>query len=254
MINKGIDIKHPKLRGEWAELRFMARAAEHGLRVTKPWGETARYDFAVEHDGHFLRVQVKSTTSKQYNSYACNLRTTHQVPYCKEQIDFIAAYIIPLDVWYIIPVEIAVKSVSILILSPHLSESKYAPYKEAWHLLCGKMAKRPRAFPSAPAKSETSARAEDPDSPAGRGIDEDEGEDEAQREEPETPTSSPQKRKPGSRPAADDLEAPAATSESASSQWPASGPAALEVSLSRHHSYIQRELERISRLLRDRFS
>ena len=29
-----------KLRGEWAELLFMTRAAEHGLRVISP-GETA---------------------------------------------------------------------------------------------------------------------------------------------------------------------------------------------------------------------
>jgi hypothetical protein len=45
MTNRGIDIKHPKQRGEWAELRFMARAAEHGLCITKPWGEMAHYDF-----------------------------------------------------------------------------------------------------------------------------------------------------------------------------------------------------------------
>ena len=64
MKNKGMKIKHPKLRGEWAELRFMTRAAEHGLCVTKPWGKTARYDFAVEHEGHFVRVQVKSTMFK----------------------------------------------------------------------------------------------------------------------------------------------------------------------------------------------
>ena len=50
MKNNGMKIKHPKLRGEWAELRFMRCAAEHGLCVTKPWGETARYDFAVEHE------------------------------------------------------------------------------------------------------------------------------------------------------------------------------------------------------------
>jgi len=34
MKNKGMKIKHPKLRGEWAELRFMTRAAKHGLCVT----------------------------------------------------------------------------------------------------------------------------------------------------------------------------------------------------------------------------
>jgi hypothetical protein len=53
-------IKHAKKRGEWAELKFMAAAAEQGLCVTKPWGETAQYDFVVEHKARFVRVQVKS--------------------------------------------------------------------------------------------------------------------------------------------------------------------------------------------------
>src|SRR5436189_6394859 len=64
MNELGMDIKHPKRRGEWAELRFMACVAENGLRVTKPWGDCSSYDFAVEHNGHFLRVQVKSTPHK----------------------------------------------------------------------------------------------------------------------------------------------------------------------------------------------
>ena len=71
MTNRGIDIKHPKQRGEWAELRFMARAAEHGLCITKPWGEMSHYDFAIEHEGHFVRVQVKSTKYKRQGSYVC---------------------------------------------------------------------------------------------------------------------------------------------------------------------------------------
>ena len=51
MKNNGMKIKHPKLRGEWAEMCFMTRAAEHGLCVTRPWGEMSRYDFAVEYKG-----------------------------------------------------------------------------------------------------------------------------------------------------------------------------------------------------------
>jgi hypothetical protein len=61
MSNAEINIPNAKARGEWAELRFMARAAELGLRVTKPWGDNAPYDFAVESDGHFLRIQIKCT-------------------------------------------------------------------------------------------------------------------------------------------------------------------------------------------------
>ena len=38
-----MNIKHAKQRGEWAEMRFMARAAEHGLQVSKPWGESTSY-------------------------------------------------------------------------------------------------------------------------------------------------------------------------------------------------------------------
>jgi hypothetical protein len=164
MTNKGIDIKQPKLRGEWAELRFMARAAEFGLRVSKPFGDSARYDVTIEHDGQFVRVQVKSTMSKHWNSYACDLRTTTSVAnYCKGEIDFIAAYVIPADVWYITPVEVAAKASCNLTLSPHLPDSKYAPYQEAWHLLCGKKAKRHVAATPPSASSEASASTEDCD-------------------------------------------------------------------------------------------
>jgi hypothetical protein len=137
MTNQAIDIPHAKLRGEWAELRFMSRAAEHGLCVAKPWGDSARYDFAVEHQGHFLRVQVKCTQSCRWNSYVCNV-TANGVPYSVDQLDFIAAYVIPHDVWYIIPTAATLGQQTIL-LTPnrkyHRQHCKFDGYKEAWHLL-----------------------------------------------------------------------------------------------------------------------
>ena len=57
----GYRLRGCKERGEWAELCFMARAAENGLRESKPYGESASYDVGVEHKGTILRVQVKST-------------------------------------------------------------------------------------------------------------------------------------------------------------------------------------------------
>ena len=104
MTNHGAKIKHPKLRGEWAELCFMVRAAEHGLQVSKPWGETAHYDFAVEHDGHFVRVQVKSTMFKDRGGYSCSVRGCRG-PYEGDPFDFVAAYLILENLWYIIPAE-----------------------------------------------------------------------------------------------------------------------------------------------------
>jgi PD-(D/E)XK endonuclease len=69
--NPSCPIRHAKARGEWAELRFMTRAVELGLRVTKPWGDNAPYDLAVESRGQFLRVQVKCTLFQRGHSYKC---------------------------------------------------------------------------------------------------------------------------------------------------------------------------------------
>jgi hypothetical protein len=61
-LAQGQKIGNCKLRGEWAELCFMARAAGMGLCVCKPYGDSAQYDVGIEEDGRMLRVQIKSTT------------------------------------------------------------------------------------------------------------------------------------------------------------------------------------------------
>jgi len=130
----GASIKQPKQRGEWAELRFMARASEHGLSISKPWGDSCRYDVIVGHAGKFLRVQVKSTVCRKRNSYAYHVNGR---AYTREQIDFLAVYIIPKNIWYIFPVEVISKCTRNVILSPHMKVSKHGAYIEAWHLLRG---------------------------------------------------------------------------------------------------------------------
>jgi len=132
-MTNSINIPHAKARGEWAELRFMARAAELGLRVTKPWGDNAPYDLAVDCAGHFLRIQIKCTQQKRWNSYRCCIAANH-APYTPDQIDFIAAYVIPADAWYLLPIT-AIAGQPEILLSPHRPRSKYSKFKEAWHLL-----------------------------------------------------------------------------------------------------------------------
>jgi len=139
----GIPPQHTKLRGEVAELRFMTRAAELGLRVIKPWGESSRYDFIVETGGHFLRIQVKSTSCQLGKRFACALIGSKQKPYTAEDIDLFALDIVPIDTWYIIPIQAVCDVRYVVTLSPHNPRSKYAVYKEAWHLL-GKETSRPK--------------------------------------------------------------------------------------------------------------
>jgi hypothetical protein len=126
-------IRHPKLRGEWAELRFILRAIELGLILSKPYGDSAPYDLVVDHQGHFLRIQVKCTVFHRGNSYKCHL-DHNGIPYTANQIDFFAAYVIPADTFYILPLA-ATNNQPDILLTPHRKNSKYAQYKEAWHLL-----------------------------------------------------------------------------------------------------------------------
>jgi hypothetical protein len=131
--HQGPNIPHPKRRGEWAELRFQLRATELGLILAKPCGDCAPYDFAVDHHGHFLRVQVKCTVYHRGNSYKCHL-DHNGTPYTPDQIDFFAAYVIPADTFYILPLP-ATHNQPDILLTPHSPNSKYSLYKEAWHLL-----------------------------------------------------------------------------------------------------------------------
>ncbi len=43
-----------------AEAAFVAKAVSLGLCVSKPWGESQRYDLIVDNGRRLLRVQVKS--------------------------------------------------------------------------------------------------------------------------------------------------------------------------------------------------
>ena len=133
MKNRGMEIEHPKLRGEWVELKFMLRAIELGLHLNKPWGEVVPYDFVLEQMGKFVRVQVKSTMFKDRGGYSCTVRGSNG-PYEGDPFDYLAAYIFQEDLWYIIPPELVVGQGSIA-LYPKLKCAKYEPYREAWDLL-----------------------------------------------------------------------------------------------------------------------
>ncbi len=125
-----------KLQGEWAELLFMTRAAEHGFSVSKPWGESQAYDVTVESEGKLLRVQVKSTASTSgYKGYVCSFVRTGMPPYRREHVDFFAIYVIPEEVWYIIPSAVATRQKYNILLSPQRKKQKYIRYIEAWGLL-----------------------------------------------------------------------------------------------------------------------
>src|ERR1017187_3592545 len=136
--NWGTRIKNCKKRGEWVELVFAARAMWEGLRLARPWGEWSGDDFVVDQErGRRVRVQVKSTMFKEGTGYSCTMKDS-KGPYKKNSFEYVAAYVIPENVWFIIP-EKKVRGKWSVGLYPKLERSKYGEYKEAWDLLRGKL-------------------------------------------------------------------------------------------------------------------
>jgi len=80
-------------------------------------------------------VQVKCT--ERYGDFRYQVKNggNRDVPYTSSEIDFIAAHVVPLDLWYIVPIE-AVGSRKGLRFYPNGSgKGLLEKYREAWCLL-----------------------------------------------------------------------------------------------------------------------
>jgi len=135
--------KSLKERGEWVELQFMAEAARRRHLVCKPWGDTA-FDVGIEYRPNFLRVQVKSCTCRLGRGYWCQFTPHHgkKEDYSLEQVDLFAAYVIPVNAWYLIPAARVLgrerKRGAMLfpvVLPVRKNSFHYEVYKEGWWLL-----------------------------------------------------------------------------------------------------------------------
>ncbi len=126
-------IKDKKKRGEWVELKFMAEAAAWGLPAAKPFGDSENFDVVVGRPGKFVGVQVKCTIfrSKNGEGYICTTCSSHKL-YRAGAFDFLAAYVVPEDVWYILPVGEIVGKRSVSLCTP---TGRYEKYREGWELL-----------------------------------------------------------------------------------------------------------------------
>jgi len=129
--------RETKRRGEEAELVFQLAAVRRGFKVSKPHGDSYRYDFVLDNGERLWRVQVKSTSNFHDGAYHVNCgRRLNQsaVPYKKSQIDFLVVYVVPEESWYIIPVADLERRVSLLIYPKESSKGLYGTYREAWSL------------------------------------------------------------------------------------------------------------------------
>jgi hypothetical protein len=159
-----------KRRGEISELAFALAAARHGFGISRPYGDSERYDIILDSahiasvipnraerprtacpelsQGNLLsaaarprliRVQVKATTQFLCGLYRVNAHRRingRAVPYKLSEIDFFVAYVIPEDSWYIFPLP-HILGLTSLSLNSERRRKRHEndPYREAWHLL-----------------------------------------------------------------------------------------------------------------------
>jgi hypothetical protein len=136
-------LHNPKRTGEHSEIAFLYRSDQRRFAISKPFGDSEKYDYILDNRPRpkvqLNRIQVKCTECLRAGAY--ETRATYTVGkgravYTKRDIDFIAAHVVPLDIWYIIPVEVCTPQ-PMLRFYPHRKARKMRleKYREAWHLL-----------------------------------------------------------------------------------------------------------------------
>ena len=132
----------PKRRGELVEIIFTLRASAMGLPVSKPLSDTEPYDVVVRSGNRLLRIQVKSSFSNHPRGNVISLARGRDVPghrgYTSDEIDFLVAYIVPHDAWYIIPVAALGQTKSVRLFPTGTRKkgpNRFEQFREAWELL-----------------------------------------------------------------------------------------------------------------------
>jgi hypothetical protein len=126
-----------KRMGEAIEAAFLAKVCQLRIPVCKPWGDSERYDFAVDWGKGFWKVQVKGASycslSRDGSKYHAGAGSNGQ-RFTKEDMDFVVVHIVPEDLWYVVPIEIA-EWLTALWFNPRSKKARFEKYREAWCLL-----------------------------------------------------------------------------------------------------------------------
>lgn len=99
-------------RGEITEQQVAIEFLKLGYLVSKPLVQSSRYDFIVDINNKLYKIQVKTGTAKEDNSYIAfatstshtNTQGTLNISYTAEDVDFFATiyegqcYLVPFDI------------------------------------------------------------------------------------------------------------------------------------------------------------
>ncbi len=133
----------PKRMGELSELDFLRKTMGMGMIVSKPWGDSYRYDFVCDTCGRLWRVQVRSTDerfgARGYAVHASVYVGRKMVGLTEKDIDVIVAYIVSRDIWYVVPVKAFVPRKNLWFYPDGSKKgAMFEKYREAWWVMMGR--------------------------------------------------------------------------------------------------------------------
>lgn len=137
----------PKRMGELSELDFLRKTMGMGMIVSKPWGDSYRYDFVCDTSGRLWRVQVRSTDerfgARGYAVHASVYVGRKIVGLTEKDIDVIVAYIVSRDIWYVVPVKAFVPRKNVWFYPDGSKKgAMFEKYREAWWVMMGRKKKK----------------------------------------------------------------------------------------------------------------
>jgi PD-(D/E)XK endonuclease len=131
---QAVGVPERKCLGEAVEAAFLAGATMLGFPVLKPRGDGRPYDFSVDGGRRIWKVQVKCATS--HRGTRCDARAAGSGElYTLDDIDFLAAYVIKEDLWYVVPADAFVPRATVHFNYGPRSQGMFEKYRETWCLM-----------------------------------------------------------------------------------------------------------------------
>jgi hypothetical protein len=130
----------PKKMGELSELDFLRKTMGMGMIVSKPWGDSYKYDFVCDAGGRLWRVQVRSTDER----FGCRGYAVHASVYVGKKIvgltdkdiDVLVGYIVSRDIWYVVPVKAFMPRKNLWFYPDGSKKgAMFEKYREGWELM-----------------------------------------------------------------------------------------------------------------------
>lgn len=128
------------LQGHLCEQVFSVECIKRNIPIYKPIADLYGVDFIIG-SNKLIRIQVKSTLKKdpRYkgsgSSYKICVRHGAKSRAYENQFDFVAVYLMPVNIFYIIPISMLNKTT--IRINPDSSRCKYYNFKERWDLIEG---------------------------------------------------------------------------------------------------------------------